>query len=159
LLLHLTTIDGPDLWVGMSHSLFNFCARDTCHEFDGFCPLASVKADISGYQISCPTPVEFNAVPDSHVTCHAPSVEEAGRKLLTAFAYSDSNPDRPSAQWNWFVCPRCDFHSVEYRQLCFRCDWAFPPERKSMAVGLYRRPRLPAGAVSLSRSMGSSEDS
>ena len=34
LLESLESIDGPDLWVGTSHSLMHFVLRDTSHQFD-----------------------------------------------------------------------------------------------------------------------------
>ena len=34
LLESLESIDGPDLWVGTSHSLMHFVLRDTTHQFD-----------------------------------------------------------------------------------------------------------------------------
>lgn len=147
LLRYLATIDGPDLWVGTSHSLLNFCARDARYKFDDVPPLAYLEPPLSGYRIAYPMPREFRAWPDTKVAGHASGVEEAAELLLVAIASSDANPNRPSAQWDWFVCPKCDLHSARYQANCQRCGFQFPPERKAMAIGLYRKPRSPDGAI------------
>lgn len=147
LLQYLGTIDGPDLWVGTSHSQLNFCARDTTHESDRIPSLAFLDSYGTHVKIAYVTPREFQAWPETQVTGYARSIEDAARLLLVAIASSDSNPARPSAQWNWFVCPACDFHSSQYAIHCQRCHYKFPPEPKAVAIGLYRKPRLPEGAV------------
>ena len=156
LLQHLTTIDGPDLWVGTSHSLLNFCARDTNDPFDRIPPLAYLESLPSHYRISYDIPREFRALPDSVVVAYAQSVEDASKTLLVAIASSDANPNRYSAEWNWFVCPKCDFHSLQYAARCRRCSFEFPPENKVVAIGLYRRPRLPDGAIAPNKAVNPS---
>lgn len=151
LLRYLTTIDGPDLWVGTSFSLPNFCARDTRDRFDRVPPLAYLESALSQFRIEYPIPREFRAYPDTMVTGYATGVEKAAELLLVAIASSDANPNRPSAQWDWFVCPKCDFHSARYQAICQRCGFQFPPERKAMAIGLYRKPRSPEGAIAPSK--------
>lgn len=147
LLGYLITIDGPELWVGTSHSQLNFCARDTPDPFERVPSLAYLDSTLSAYRIAYPIPREFQACPDTMVTGYATGVEKAAELLLVAIASSDANPNRPSAQWDWFVCPKCDFHSARYQANCQRCGFQFPPERKAMAIGLYRKPRSPEGAI------------
>lgn len=147
LLRHLTVIDGPDLWVGTSHSQLNFCARDARDRSELVPVLAYLVSNATGYQISSPIPREFRAWPDAMAVGFASTVEEAATLLLVAIESSDANLNRPSAKWDWFVCPKCDFHSVPYQANCQRCAFQFPPERKAMSIGLYRKPHSPEGAI------------
>lgn len=147
LLRYLTTIDGPDLWVGTSHSQLNVCARDARDPSELVPALAYLESNASGYQISYPIPRELRAWPDTMAVGFASAVEEAATLLLVAIESSDANPERPSAQWDWFVCPKCDFHTVPYQANCHRCRFQFPPERKAMSIGLYRKPHSPEGAI------------
>ena len=156
LLQHLTKVDGPDLWVGTSHSQLNFCARDASHPSDRIPSLASLEPLQSGYRIVYDIPREFRALPDSVVVAYAHSVEDAGAMLLIAIASSDANPRRYSADWHWFVCPHCDFHSVHYTVNCRRCHFEFPTEKKAVAIGLYRKPRLPDGAIAPNKAVNPS---
>ena len=147
LLQHLTTIEGPDLWVGTSHSQLNFCARDTTFNFDSVPSLAYLDSIYGSFRIQYHEPREFRTWKDAMVVGQAQSVEDAAAMLLMAIASSDANPSRPSAQWKWYVCPQCDYHALEYSRKCLRCRYAFPSELKAQLIGMYRTPLSPEGAI------------
>jgi hypothetical protein len=150
LLEHLISLDGPDLWVGSSLSSLNFCARGIEAPGEDVPPLAFAcgRGD-KHYEITYPVPREFRRHPDEQVLRYAGSVEQAAMILLEAIAHSDANPDRLSADWLWYVCPKCDLHAPNYNVECIRCRAKFPAERKCHLMGIWRRPQLPSGAVSL----------
>ncbi len=57
-LLHLETLDGPELWIGTSHHYLNFCRRDVEHQFDYIPTFVSLEAydiqrepSVCGYRI------------------------------------------------------------------------------------------------------------
>lgn len=154
LLIFLSTIEGPDLWVGTSHSLLNFCARDTTHEWDDVPSLAYVEAYASGYSIRYPVPREIRPCEDAMMALHAVDVRQAASMLLMAIESSDHNPVRIRSNWMWYVCPECDFHSPNYAANCERCGYAFPSELKSQAIGIYRAVRVSKGTAVPSKAIG-----
>lgn len=163
LLTYLKTVDGPDLWVGTSHSLLNFCARDTRDRDDCVPPLAFVNVvevnnrDLAYYKIEYPLPREvcpwFETLPgkenpwnEACVGGFTLGVEAATSMLLTAIKSSDNNPSRHRSSWMWYECPKCDFHSPHFNVNCERCGFTFPPEKKTQSIGLYRKVQFSEGA-------------
>lgn len=155
LLKYLETLDGPDIWVGSSHSYFNFCARDAENSNQWVPALAFAYAtrDPDWYCIEYPIPYEFmpQFQPDYPAedlgimtSVYVHGVEMAGQALLSAFAASGNNPARTRASWLWYVCPRCDFHQARYADRCERCQRSFPPEVKMQVTGAQRVAATPS---------------
>ncbi len=145
LLRQLLTMEGPDLWVGSSMSLMNFVARNTTHDDDWIPPLAYAAAVGGHYQIKYRPPRELNMPPDAMVCFWEDGVDQAARRLLQVIDLSDGNPNRITASWFWYVCPKrkCSYHHPNFHQNCVRCHHRFPDERKCQEIGIYRRPRFP----------------
>ncbi len=145
LLLHLRSIDGPPLWAGTSHSQLNFVARDVTSQFERIPSLVTIDASWCDNELQCsfkigyPLPPEFRAWDDAWTHGYANDLESATSMIFAAIAASGSNPDRLGANWHWYVCPKCDFHSPVYESQCQRCSAELPTERKMQLTGLYRR--------------------
>ncbi|MBN72254.1 MAG: hypothetical protein CME32_23615 [Gimesia sp.] len=148
LLKYLETLDGPDLRINSSHSYFFFSTADGI-----ILAYAYAIRDAGWYCIEYPIPCEWmpQLPPGSQLeflipktSVYVKGIKMAGQALLSAFEASGNNPARTSADWMWYVCPRCDFHQVQYAERCERCDHPFPPETKLQAIGALRVAHTPS---------------
>lgn len=147
LLRYLLLVDGPDLWVGSSMSLLNFNARDTMHQSDDVPSLAYADAAGAYYRIRYPVPRELNMPEDAMISFWEERIDKAAARLLQAFELSDCNPNRITANWFWYVCPKCNYHHPHYHPNCVRCHHLFPEQRACHLNGVYRRLEIPSGAI------------
>lgn len=166
LLTYLETIEGPDLWVGTSHSMMNFNARDAEDPSDHVPSLAWIHAsrDPGWYLLEYPMPQEFcpwfnlkqgqQDYSEATVTTYTYGVESTAEMLLAAIAAAETNPGRTRADWLWYICPRCEFHLPQYRSQCERCGSHLPNQEVMQARGLYRKSHTPEGAVVPSQAEG-----
>ncbi|MEQ8852526.1 hypothetical protein [Gimesia sp.] len=167
-LRYLESIEGPDLWVGTSHSTLVFFLSDIQEDHIEVPYVACV--DISAgtppalYMISYPLPREIRPwmkrdpteIPDLEeikkdcwkVYTHQENKEDAAAALLGAIAVSGTNPIRPQSDWLWYICPNCDLHSPHYQSHCRRCKYVFPPQKKMELLGLFRKISLSEGTRS-----------
>ena len=128
LLTYLETIEGPDLWVGTSHSMMNFNARDAEDPSDHVPSLAWIHAsrDPGWYLLEYPMPQEFcpwfnlkqgqQDHSEATVTTYTYGVESTAEMLLAAIAAAETNPGRTRADWLWYICSRAS-RTVPEREL------------------------------------------
>ncbi len=94
LLLHLGSIEGPDLWAGTSHSQLNLCSRDVVDDTDRIAPFLTIEAVFSKdacsllrYRLAY-RKVAGNRPSAEWVESNVDDIEAATRIILEAIAYS-----------------------------------------------------------------------